>query len=409
MTDDQKFLIQGRIYGGADAALQSALARVYGGSERPRCLCVPGGLEMYVARVGRYLVKRMPESGHLHDADCPSYEPEAGQSGLAELLGEAIVESSPGQTDLYLDFPLTRFPRRSFSRNAAGEPPSEVSAPRRGMTLRALLHLLWERAQFNRWTPAMKGRRSWAVVRRYILEAAQECRVKGMPLDGFLYVPEPFQIDQAEAIARRRRDELAKLHGVSDEGASPMMVVIGEFKAVEHSTYGRRIWIKHMPDCPLFIDEKAWLRAQRVFKGLIEAQEADPNAHLRLIMAALVHARAAFTFSIDAISLMLTSSEWIPVEGGSDAQLVATLVSEGRRFLKPLRYDAKASARYPSALLLDTGAAPTPLTVISPVLLDPRQVISVGAEMDSASDGWAWRISEGMPSLPVSQRQSAVR
>nr|WP_231711623.1 DUF1173 family protein [Xanthobacter dioxanivorans] len=41
------------------------------------------------------------------------------------------------------------------------------------LSLRALLHYLWEQAEFNRWRPAMTGRRNWAVLRKFLLEAAE--------------------------------------------------------------------------------------------------------------------------------------------------------------------------------------------------------------------------------------------
>jgi hypothetical protein len=55
---------------------------------------MPGGVEMYVARHSLFVVKRMPDSGSTHHPGCPSYEPEARQSGLGELVGEAVLESS---------------------------------------------------------------------------------------------------------------------------------------------------------------------------------------------------------------------------------------------------------------------------------------------------------------------------
>ena len=61
--EEQRFLIQGRTYTSRDPALQDALARVYDTAERPRCMCVRGGIEMYVAKHRLYVVKRMPDTG----------------------------------------------------------------------------------------------------------------------------------------------------------------------------------------------------------------------------------------------------------------------------------------------------------------------------------------------------------
>ena len=99
--------------------------------------------------------------------------------------------------------------------------------------------MLWERAGFNRWYPAMAGRRSQAVIRKFITEAACEIEANGIPLAERLYVPEPFQEDLSEAIRERRRSQLAMLH--SPEGVEAA------------ATGGQKIWLKHMSDCPLLI------------------------------------------------------------------------------------------------------------------------------------------------------------
>ena len=125
--EEQRFLIKGRTYTSHDPALQDALARVYDTPERPRCMCKGGGIEMYVAKHRRYFVKRMPDSGHEHQATCASYEPELGQSGLGELMGEAIIEHSPESVELRVDFPLARVPGRAIARGAAQEPAEILS------------------------------------------------------------------------------------------------------------------------------------------------------------------------------------------------------------------------------------------------------------------------------------------
>src|SRR6266496_6860279 len=111
--EEQRFSIKGRTYASRDPALPDALARVYETPERPRCVCQRSGIEMYVAKHRLYVVKRMPDTGHQHHATCVSYEPELGQSGLGELIGEAIIEHSPELIELCVGFPLSREPGRT--------------------------------------------------------------------------------------------------------------------------------------------------------------------------------------------------------------------------------------------------------------------------------------------------------
>jgi hypothetical protein len=44
---------------------------------------------------------------------------------------------------------------------------------RESITLTELLHLLWERSDFHRWSPRMRNRRHYRQVYRYVLEAAE--------------------------------------------------------------------------------------------------------------------------------------------------------------------------------------------------------------------------------------------
>lgn len=61
--DGQRFAIGGRVYDAEDPQLQAALGLAYDAPGRPRCLCVPGGVEMYVAFHRQYQIKRMPDTG----------------------------------------------------------------------------------------------------------------------------------------------------------------------------------------------------------------------------------------------------------------------------------------------------------------------------------------------------------
>ncbi|MDP3323419.1 DUF1173 family protein [Hydrogenophaga sp.] len=393
----QRFSIKGCVLGVDDSQLQATLAQIHETPERPRCLCVPGGVEMYVAHHRQFVVKRMPETGSQHHPGCPSYEPEFRQSGLGELVGEAVLESELGSIELRVDFPWTRSSGRGVPR---GEPKdvSEVEVSRRRMSLRALMHFLFERAGFNRWTPAMEGRRNQRVLHKYLQEAAESIVVKGVTLTERLYVPEPFSEAEKAAAAQRRREKLVVLR--PREGQNPLAVVIGEFKASDVTPLGRRVWIKHMPDAALMVAAKAWDRIERVFAPLFEARDADGGQKVRLMVVALIRARREHTYEIDMASLMLTSEHWIPIEGIHELPLVQALVDQQRRFVKPLRYDARNAASFPNALLLDAGASPVPLHVVS-AYLDPKEQSAKALALKSGDDTqWIWRTSESMPELP---------
>jgi Protein of unknown function (DUF1173) len=143
---DQRFDVEATIYDADAPGLQQALAAVYQKEPRPRCLCVPGAIEMYVARFKDYVVKRMPDTGPKHDPLCPSFECDVAQSGLGALVGEAVIEHAPDSIELRVDFPFQRIPGRTRVQGN-GEDVSEVTVQRHRMSLRALMHFLWDHAR----------------------------------------------------------------------------------------------------------------------------------------------------------------------------------------------------------------------------------------------------------------------
>ncbi len=208
--DEQRYLINGRIFAAHDPGLQEALARVHGTPARPRCLCIAEGVEMYVSKFSDFVIKRMPETGGEHRPTCPSYELPANESGLGEVLGEAIIERGQEGVELRLDFPLTRRVGRSFAA-ASPQSPAEVTVVRKALSLRGLLHYLWERAGFNRWYPRMQGKRSYWVLRKFLLHASEEVETKGLRLAERVFIPENFSREQAAEIAQTPTKRLSIL------------------------------------------------------------------------------------------------------------------------------------------------------------------------------------------------------
>ena len=92
--------IAGRRFEVGARGFADAVAEAHAAHQRPRCMCLVEGVEMYVARLGDgYIVKRMPDTGSHHAPDCPSYEPPAEFSGLGQVLGSAITEDpATGET-----------------------------------------------------------------------------------------------------------------------------------------------------------------------------------------------------------------------------------------------------------------------------------------------------------------------
>lgn len=396
----QHLTIRGRVFQSDDAALQDALASVHETPERPRCLCVPGGVEMYVAFHRRYLAKRMPDTGSRHHPSCPSYEPAPQQSGLGELVGDAVMETG-GSVELRVDFAWSRQAGGRATGGRRQADPGEVQATLRRMSLRALTHFLFERAGFNRWSPAMDGKRTQGVLHKYLMQAAEQVNAKGIALRERLHVPEPFNETRRIEVAQRRRERLGVL--LPHDGVMPLAMVLAELKLAEACPGGYRVWLKHMPDAPLLASAQTWQRIVRTYAAILEARDADHGQRVRTVMATLIRARREHTYEIDTAMLMLASEQWIPIEGVHELPLVQALVDARRRFIKPLRYDAVRAAAFANALLLDTGPDVTALHVLSPYM--PAREREAKTEVLRRSvNAWVWSTDEPMPQFPAVHR-----
>lgn len=134
-----QYLIDGIRMRPGDAAWQPALESAYTRDLKPLCLCRPDGVPMYIAHYRQYVVKRLPETGDRHHPTCPSYEPPPNQSGLGEVLGEAVIERTPDRVEVRLEFPLTRRIGRLVQPGEPGQVRTEVASHRRRL---GLVHLL---------------------------------------------------------------------------------------------------------------------------------------------------------------------------------------------------------------------------------------------------------------------------
>lgn len=401
---DQAYLIGRERYVTSSPGFVDAVARAHGEHRHPRCLCRPDGVEMYIARLASpndgFIVKRMPESGHLHAPDCPSYEPPAELSGLGQVLGSAIVEDpATGLITLKLDFPLTKRLGRSAMPPAGSEHDSARSDGTR-LSLRGLLHYLWDQADLTRWHPGFAGRRSWSTVRRHLLNAADHKVARGDPLRARLYIPEAFSVDQRDVLNARR---LAHWSRAQPRPGQPTqrLVLIGEVKEIVPARYGHKAIIKHLPDQAFALDATLYQRLERRFEAQLSLWGATDDLHMMAIATFCLNQAGVPT--IDELSLMPVTSQWLTIDDGFDLQLTTRLVNDRRSFIKPLRYNLQTSEILPAALLIDCKDRPTAVCIErgGRHAVQDRSIAVNGACAGTST--WWWRAAEEtMPPLPSS-------
>lgn len=382
-----------------DSRWEQLLAAEHDRHGRPLCLCIPAGVEMYVARVGaKHFVKRMPGSGALHGPHCDSFEPPAELSGLADVLGSAVKENpEDGTTTLKLDFALSKAGGKRPAGGASVESDS-VRTDGAKLTLRGLLHLLWEDAGFNRWTPGMEGRRTWYVIRKHLIAATQGKSTKATGLADVVYIPETFQLEHKQEIMARRAARLAGITKKSGAGTQ-LAVVIAEVKEIAPSRTGFKIVAKHCADFPLLLRPDVYNRMQKRFQHEIELHSNIDGCHL--IAIATVEISSVGLAHVEELSLMVTTPEWIPFESMPERQLVQELVSAHRRFTRGMRYNLPADRPLATVVATDTSPMPTALYVTP--LSAGEEYMKALEELIQGSNlpNWIWKTdATGMPQLP---------
>ena len=168
--------------------------------------------------------------------------------------------------------------------------------------------------------------------------------------------------------------------------------------------YGFKAIVKHMPDQAFAIDEQLYRRLGRRFESELALWGASDDIHM--VMIATFSVAAAGIPTIVELSLMPVTRHWLPVEDGFEKQLVERLVSDGRSFVKGLRYNLGTGSALASATLTDCeGSAPL-LFVVHAGIEDSRRYLHV---YDPSVPVWLWQpSSEAMPALPPPQRHQTT-
>lgn len=392
------YLFGNHAYGAADPAWQQILRKAYAVKLRPICRCVSGpeAPALYISMIaGSYVLKRLPFSGPLHGAHCVHYEPPPELSGLGQVSGSAIREDVVSEgTTLSLDFALTK--GRSRAHTPGGDVEHEsVRSDGTKLTMRALLHYLYDQAGLSRWSPAMEGRRSWYIVRRELLAGAVSKKTKGKPLNDLLYIPESFSVERAADIKARQFEALAPL-SVSPDAR---MILIGEVKALEDARYGKALIIKHMPDVRLMVSIDLARRLENRFSHQLQLwSQLDTT---RLLIMCTISRSPQGVYAVEVACVMNVDRQWIPFDSGSEWELLDSLHRQARKFVKGLRYNMPSSTPMASVVLQDTGAASAALYIVAGDAEGEFEAVAEQLGQETGMDTWLWKAgAEPMPNLP---------
>lgn len=395
----RRFLIGDRSFEEDSADLQALLPHAYEQKLRPHCQCKDPPVRMYIARLdGQFLVKRMPLSGRDHEPTCPSYEPPYELSGLGPLIGNAIQIEATGRTALKLDFSMTkRGPRMATS---APTEPSEpaIRNETKKLSLRAMLHYLWEMGELTEWRSSWASKRGWGRVRTSLMNAASQMTARGGELSDLLFVPEVFNHGDREGIAARRATALAGAQA-SGTGLRKLMIIVAEVKEFIAAREGHCIALRHLP-FPLIMEEGAWKRLIVRYETELELWRSSKEFHLILI--ATFGISASGIAAVDEVAMMVVNENWIPFESVHERLLLERLAGLRRKSVKGLRFNLSRDQPIVSVTLPEQRPSPVAMFIVPAGRNeDYERAMAEMIEARPEMTPWVWRIAEGeMPRLP---------
>ncbi|MBZ7925812.1 DUF1173 domain-containing protein [Ensifer adhaerens] len=395
----RRFLIGDRSFEEESNEFQAILPRAYEQGLRPHCQCKEPPVPMYIAQLeGQHFVKRMPLSGRDHDPACPSYDPPYELSGLGPLIGNAIQVDANGRANLKIDFSMTKKGPRAAAPQSAGASERAIRNEPQKLSLRAMLHYLWEMGELTEWRSSWAGKRGWGRVRTSLMNAASQMTTRGGLLSDMLFVPETFRQKDKEAIAARRATALA---GAQASGTGPrkLMIMVAEVKEFIPARVGHRITLRHLP-FPLMLEHETWKRLNAKYETELELWRSNDELHL--VMIATFGISASGVAAVAELAMMVVNGNWIPFENVHERHLLERLGALRRKSVKGLRFNLPQEQPIVSVTLPEERPSPVAMFIIpAGASGDYQLALAEMIEARPEMTPWIWCIAEGdMPKLP---------
>ena len=317
------------------------------------CHCSGRAQPLYVSHKGfrYYYLAKQGNTGALHHRSCDFWEPDTDDTqGRGRTTKPACVMRDDGMIDIKLDCPLARLQttkQASPARVPSGGTRNRSS--RSSWTLLGLLQDLWSEAQLNAWFPRRRSPPSMAEVRRKILDEMTSRIVAGRKLEDIAFFPE--YSDNFTVSEQANSKRLMNLTEHQDRAA----LVIGVLAKVVSSKFddgGKGLMLRLMK-------ERLWMTPEQTksVEKSFARQLAGVDSATRKIIVICTVFRSNSTLKVGNIAMMTVSPEFIPADSDYELQVIDKLISEGRRFDKPIRLehdfvpDFKLRDTYPNTVM----------------------------------------------------------
>jgi hypothetical protein len=179
------------------------------------------------------------------------------------------------------------------------------------------------------------------------------------------------------------------------------LILVGEVYDLADYRFGKQLAIKHLPDFPFVVDGALDKRITKHFQREFDLAKLFADSHL--MTAATFSVNQDLLATLEEVTFMNVTAQWLPFESSSDKELLDRLVNANRRFVRGLRYNLPSTRPMAAAVLSDTRPLATARYIVpeGEAATEPYMASLHELIQDSKLAAWQWNTSDGaIPSLP---------
>lgn len=394
--------------------LKSALKLSRDCNSHAACLCMYGEeLKLAIRLIkDKHHLACYPFTSNLHKPDCRFYKRINKEGGQGSYSSQALSETSTGTLKISLAYPLQCKNGDDNGDSLLNDdvplrPKRSPSSPIPRMSILGLLHSLWETSRYNVWTPGMLNKRNSITLGFHLRTEAETVKVGKVGLSDVLLTP-------ADAKSKNEQRNIAVVKNAN--AAHRRLVVIAELARHTHERESGtgRLAIKDFNGMPyLQLDDTRWKRCLQRFP----VELAGWRAGRKIFAIAVTDVPGNKSAQVRQVALMMVSDRFIPLDSGYEAMVEEQLISEGRSFIKPLKYDSAEDYFLPDFYLTDVTSnndQPFPLEVWGMATSDYLEHKKSKTDWYNQNYGkfgwWGWNAASdtaglAIPSLPAKEKQ----
>lgn len=407
-----KYRIGDKTISPAEANFEQVLQAAKQAGLRPECLCTgDAGVVMYIAQINnRFWLKRMPNSGRMHAVGCASWETPEEFSGRHDLVGSALRYKEKEEVALRLGFSLSHRGKGdgdAMERSNKEKPTAKVAPEDARLTLKSLLHYLWDEAGLTAWTGGDEPR-DWPFVHDSLSLAAARKTVKHAELQNYLFIPKPRSRHTQGEIDSDRRKRFGQIAGFDDKKVRHLLLMTGQVKSMKQVGGDWNVLFEEMPGYPFLI--KGDLHAQMIKHLGREMRLVSSESPGFLVLVGTFYVEQGGIAVFEEVSLMYVNESWIPYESIYERDLIGALIEQKRSFLRLLRYNRPNASPMPTLLLTDCGDDPVAVYVLdAESSTSSGQMTAAAAASKYESIVWDPKVTGDIPTVPPKTEGGARR